>query len=286
MPTDAVSAHYTSGSLLARLRAALAADGIDPDRPTIAQLAPFDHFHGRGLEATTELADAVAITAGDHILDVGSGIGGPARYFADRFGCKVTGIDLTAEFCEVARVLTRAVGLADRVAFEQGTALALPFAAASFAGAYSMNVSMNIADKAGLFGEIGRVLKPGAWFALSEIAQGPGGAPAYPTPWARTPAASFLSTPAQTREALAAAGFAITNFRETTREALAFNARARETIARGEKPPLRSIALIHGELAKEITANGTRALAEARVIPIEIMCRRQKSEIGSQKSEA
>src|ERR1700751_4405758 len=204
-----ISGHYSSGSLMARLRAALAAEGIDPDRPTVEQLAPFDHFHGRGLEATQQAANLVAATPADHILDVGSGIGGPARYFATRFGCRVTGIDLTAEFCDVARVLARAVRLADRIAFEQGNALAMPFADAAFDGAYSMNVSMNIADKAGLYGEIRRVLKPGAWFVLAEVTQGPAGPPTYPTPWARTAETSFLSTPGETHAALAAAGFTV-----------------------------------------------------------------------------
>jgi ubiquinone/menaquinone biosynthesis C-methylase UbiE len=273
-PHPDVSAHYTSGTLLERLRAQLAADGVDPDRPTIAALTPFDHFHGRGLEATQELAGSVAVAASDHLLDVGSGIGGPARYFADRFGCRVTGIDLTAEFCGVARALTRAVGLADRVVFEQGTALNMPFADARFDGAYSMNVSMNIADKRGFFGEIARVLKSGAWLALSEIAQGPGGDPAYPTPWAATAAASFLTTPAQTRQALADAGFAIVAARDTVKEAMAFAARSRAMAERGEKPPFGAIRLIHGDAAAAMAANGTRALAEARIIPIEIVCRK------------
>ncbi len=147
MGTDSdISRHYTRGDLLERLHAALLGDDIDPDRPTIETLAPFDHFHGRGLEATEEVADVLAVATTDHLLDVGSGIGGPARYIADRFGCRVTGIDLTAEFCEVARHLTQMLGLEDRVTFEQGDALAMPFADASFDGAYSMNVSMNIAD--------------------------------------------------------------------------------------------------------------------------------------------
>jgi ubiquinone/menaquinone biosynthesis C-methylase UbiE len=275
MPTDPdVSAHYSSGNLLERLRTALVAEGIDLDHATVDRLAPFDHFHGRGLEATAELANSIAVKASDHVLDVGSGIGGPARYFADRFGCRVTGIDLTAEFCDVARALTRTLGLDGRVAFQQGSALAMPFADASFDGAYSMNVSMNIADKHGFCREISRVLKRGAWLVLSEIAQGPGGAPAYPTPWARTAATSFLATPGETRQALEAAGFAIAAFRETTREALDFNARARAMVQRGEKPPVRSIRLIHGELANDMTANGARALAEARVVPIEIVCRK------------
>jgi len=268
-----VSSHYSSGTLMERLRAALAAEGIDPDRPTVEQLAPFDHFHGRGLEATQQAANLVAATSADHILDVGSGIGGPARYFATRFGCRVTGIDLTAEFCDVARVLTRAAGLADRIAFEQGNALTMPFADASFDGAYSMNVSMNIADKAGLYREVRRVLRPGAWFVLVEIAQGPAGAPTYPTPWARTAETSFLSTAGETHEGLAAAGFTIVQSRDSVADALAFTARARALIARGEKPPFHAVYLIHGDLAREMAANGARDLAAGKIIPIEILCR-------------
>src|SRR5213594_2219429 len=165
-----MSAHYSPGNLLARLNAALIDDGIDPEHPTMEALAPYDQFHGRGLEATLEIAELVEAGSADHILDIGSGIGGPARYFASRFGCRVTGIDLTPEFCDVARHLTRAVGLDDKVAFEQGDALKMPFADASFDGAYSMNVAMNIADKAGFYREIHRALKSGGWLVLSEIA--------------------------------------------------------------------------------------------------------------------
>jgi ubiquinone/menaquinone biosynthesis C-methylase UbiE len=253
----------------------MAAEGVDPDHPTIESLAPFDHFHGRGLEATEELAGSLSVLTTDHILDVGSGIGGPARYFADRFGCRITGIDLTPEFCEAARILTRAVGLDDRVIFKQGNALTMPFADANFDGAYSMNVSMNIADKPGLYREIHRVLKPGAWLILSEIAQGPGGDPEYPTPWAKTADTSFLATPSETRRTLEASGFTIVRSRETVKEALAFNARSRALVERGEKPPHRAVQLIHGDLAAEMAKNTGRGLAEARLIPIEIMCRRR-----------
>ena len=269
-----VSRHYSSGKLMERLRAVLAAAGVDPDRPTVEQLAPFDHFHGRGLEATEQAANLAAATAADHLLDVGSGIGGPARYFARRFGCRVTGIDLTPEFCDVARVLTRAVGLADRVAFEQGNALAMPFPDASFEGAYSLNVSMNIADKAGLYREIHRVLKPGAWFVLAEVAQGPAGAPTYPTPWAKTAETSFLATPDETHQALKAAGFTIVKSRDTAADAAAYTARARAMIERGEKPPFQSIQVIHGDLARQMAGNGARDLAAGKIIPIEILCRR------------
>jgi ubiquinone/menaquinone biosynthesis C-methylase UbiE len=267
-----ISAHYARGDLLGRLRTALLADGIDPDHPTIEALAPYDHFHGRGLEATEELAGMLNVSVKDHILDIGSGIGGPARYLADRFGARITGIDLTPEFCEVARHLTQALGLEDRVDFKQGDALAMPFADASFDGAYSMNVSMNIRDKAGFYAEICRVLRPGGWLVLSELAEGPGGSPDYPTPWARTAESSFLATPAQTREGLEATGFTVSSLRETTEQALAYGARSRAMVERGEKPPHRAVQLIHGDLAQQAMANTARGLAEARIVPIELLC--------------
>ena len=173
--TNAVSGHYTSGKLMERLKASLAEDGADPEQPTLEALAPYDHFHGRGLEATVELANELKIDSEHRILDIGCGIGGPARYMADRFGCQVTGIDLTAEFCDVARALNTAVNLSDRVTIEEGNALGMPFADGSFEGAYSMNVSMNIEDKDTLYREIHRVLKPRGWLALSELASASGG---------------------------------------------------------------------------------------------------------------
>lgn len=163
----AVSAHYSQGNLLSRLRAALREDGADPDRPTPDALAPYDHFHGRGLEATLETARLMPVRANDRILDIGSGLGGPARYVANRFRCHVTGLDLTPEFCEVARQLTALLKLEDRTSFEVGDALAMPFAAASFDGAYSMNVSMNIEDRTTMYREMDRVLKPGGWLVLA-----------------------------------------------------------------------------------------------------------------------
>lgn len=273
-PDSDIADHYESGDLLERLCRELTADGIDPARPSVAELAAFDHFHGRGLEATAELAGALNVAATDHILDIGSGIGGPARYMAERFGCRVTGIDLTAEFCDVARQLTTRTGQSDRVSFEVGNALAMPFADASFDGAYSMNVAMNIADKAAFYREIHRVLKPDGWFALSELARGPGPQVDYPTPWADTAVSSFLATIEETRAGLAACGFTVEQIRDTASEVLAFGERSRDIVKRGDKPPHRAVQLIHGERARQMAANVSRGVAEQRVIPIEVLCRR------------
>src|SRR5438067_12712620 len=120
-----MSAHYSPGNLLARLNAALIDDGIDPEHLTMEALAPYDQFHGRGLEATLEIAEIVEAGSADHILDIGSGIGGPARYFASRFDCRVTGMDLTPEFCDVARHLTGLLKLEERVKFKVSAVLAM-----------------------------------------------------------------------------------------------------------------------------------------------------------------
>jgi len=276
MSTDReVSVHYSRGNLLCRLNAALTEDGADPDHPSAEALAPYDQFHGRGLEATLEIGELIQAGPTDRILDIGSGIGGPARYFASRFGCRVKGIDLTPEFCDVARHLTRLLHLEDRATFEVGNALAMPFADAGFDGAYSMNVSMNIADKLGFYREIHRVLKPGAWLVLSEVAKGEGVDLDYPTPWAASARTSFLSTPEETRNGLLEAGFDVTQLRSTLEEALAFGARSRTMVERGEKPPHRAVMLIHGEAATEAMRNTARGLAEGRIVPIEVLSRRR-----------
>lgn len=269
-----VVAHYASGALLSRLNAALAEDGADPAHPSMEALAPYDQFHGRGLEATEEAAELMQAAASDHILDIGSGIGGPARYVASRFGCRVTGIDLTPEFCAVASHLTRLLGLDARVTFEVGDALAMPFPAASFAGAYSMNVSMNIADKLAFYREIHRVLKPGGWLVLSEIAKGAGGDLDYPTPWAKSARTSFLATPEETRAGLREAGFDVVRLESVLERTLASYARSRAMVARGEKPPHRSVMLIHGEIAAVAMANTRSAFSDGRIVPIEVLARK------------
>lgn len=270
-----ISGHYAQGGLLARLEASLREDGADPESPTLEELAPYDHFHGRGLEATEDMANRLTVSAKDRLLDIGSGLGGPARYMAQRFGCRVAGIDLTAEFCEVARLLTARLGLEGRVSFDEGDALAMPFGAAAFDGAYSMNVSMNIADKRAFYREVSRVLRPGGWLALSEVAQGPGGDPDYPLPWAATAASSFLATPEDTRAELEAAGFKIESLRNTSAEARDFAARSRVIVEAGGKPPHRAVMLALGERAREAMANNGRAALERRTLPIEVVCRKE-----------
>ena len=271
-----IEGHYSRGDLLGRLTRALVDDGVDPSHPALDTLAPYDQFHARGIEATREIANRLDAASTDRVLDVGSGIGGPARYVAQRFGCRVFGVDLTLEFCSVAQTLSRRLGLDGQVTFTCGTALALPFANACFEGAYSMNVSMNIEDKRGFYGELHRVLVPGGWLLLSEIARGPREGLAFPTPWARDASTSFLSTPEETRHGLASAGFEVLGVRSTLDATLAFGARSRAIVERGGKPPHRAVTLIHGEMARAAIANTGRGLAEGQIVPIEVLARKTR----------
>ena len=171
----AVERHYGSAGIAERVLAAWrAANGSDA-RPTPEALAPFDHFHGRGLLASQELAAQLALQPGERVLDIGSGIGGPARWFAATCAVQVTGVDLTPEFCAAAEALNAATGLSDRVTIIPGSALALPVPDAAFDAAYSQNVIMNIADKRLFYREAFRALRPGGQLALSNLCAGPAG---------------------------------------------------------------------------------------------------------------
>lgn len=274
MTADAeVRTHYTHGSLFDAIAAALADEGIDIHTASVEDLAPLDHFHGRGLQATEELLGGLSLSAADRVLDVGSGIGGPARYVVQRFGCGVTGIDLTDEFCAVARRLNEIVGLADRIVIEVGSATALPFEDDSFDAAFSQNVSMNVSDKHRFYGEIHRVVRPGGAVCLAEIALGQTGAPIYPVPWSSDGANSFLQAPEEALAVLEEVGFEILSWRDLTDQVIETNQAMRARIAR-EGPPRLGPHILMGEGAREKMRNSAQNVEEGRTRPIDILCRK------------
>ncbi|WP_204623531.1 class I SAM-dependent methyltransferase [Crenalkalicoccus roseus] len=268
-----VVAHYSRGNLLAAMLEAVRAAGGDPDHPSEEALAELGEFHTRGREATAELGRALALAPGESVLDVGSGIGGPSRHLARAHGCHITGIDLTEEYCRTATALAERLGLADRVAYRHGSALAMPFADASFDAAYTQHVAMNIADKPRLYAEIARVLKPGGRFGLYDLLQGPGGEPHYPVPWARDAATSFLITPEALRDLLVQAGFAILSWRDTGAEVRAWLDELRAHQRRGEAVAS-PLPVLFGADFPNIARNLARNLEEGRVVPAEVICRR------------
>lgn len=268
-----VQAHYTTDDIAGRILAAVRTVTGEGTPITPDVLAPIDHFHGGGLAATRDLVAALQPQAGERLLDIGSGLGGPARWIASTFKCHVTGIDLTAAFCRAAEQLTRETGLTGQVRIVEGSALALPFEAASFDRAYSQNVVMNIADKPAFYREAWRVLKPGALLALSNAAAGPNGPPYFPAPWATTPEASFLSSPAETRHDLECAGFEILRFEDTSAKSLAGRKALRERLEREGLPPL-GFHVFMGERSLEAQLNSVRSAEEGRIASLEILVRK------------
>jgi len=272
---QAVAGHYahSRGSLAATILATLARMGRGTERLAPDDLTGVDEFHMGGRDATALLGERLALGPGDRLLDLGSGIGGPARYFADRFGCRVTGVDLTPTFVEAARDLTERCGLADRVAFELASVTALPFPAATFDAATMIHVGMNLPDKAAMAREAARVLKPGGRFLIYDAMRTGPGDLAFPVPWSTRAETSFLATPGDYRAALERAGFRIEAEHDRRALAQAFFAKLRERTASGN-PPALSLGLLLGEAAKPAFANLTAALEAGRIAPVELLCRK------------
>ncbi len=151
-----------------------------------------DQLHTGGIRGTEALLKKLGISPHFHVMDAGCGLGGASRLMADTFGCRVTGIDLSPDYIETARVLTVRTGLADRVQFETGSILALP----EFIGPFDMilcqHILMNISDKHAAVRQFARQLKPGGTVVLHEIVSGSHPGMAFPVPWATSADISFL----------------------------------------------------------------------------------------------
>ncbi|GLQ87125.1 class I SAM-dependent methyltransferase [Dyella flagellata] len=259
-PLDGVRDHYRATGLTERLKSALAVWGPEDQPLTPQQLASLDQFHTRGLAATAELAELAGITASMSVLDIGSGVGGPARFLAASYGCRVTGIDLSEPFVDAARYLTRRTGQDDQVSFHTGSALELPYDDGRYDVVLLQHVAMNIADRARLYQEIRRVLKPGGRFATFDVVAN-GGEPHYPVPWARTPATSFLLTTDATCEAIEAAGFRTLAAKNDTDAAKAWITQLRAS----GPPPSPNLGVVMGPEFAQLAANLGRNLLEDRL---------------------
>jgi len=270
----AIAAHWARGDVYASIVAGLKKMSKPLTGLTVEDLAPVDHFHARGFPATVELADRLPIKAGQHILDIGCGLGGPARYMAKRFQCTVDGIDITAAFVEAANKLTMLVGMQRQVNIELGDGQRLPYADTSFDGAYTQHVTMNVSDRATFFFEAHRVLKPGAFFALTEHGLGPKGNPYYPLPWSEDGSGAYLVTPSETRALLEKTGFENIIVEDTGPKYLAGYKKAIERAEAGTLPPL-GAHLLMGETALQKTRNAARNIEEGRTQPIELICRKR-----------
>jgi SAM-dependent methyltransferase len=257
--TNLVRQHYGATGLRDRIGAALAA--LTPKNAlTIAQLEPLDQFHTRGALATAELAVAAALTPATHVLDLGCGIGGPARYYAATFGCRVVGVDLSPSFIDAATYLAARCGLAGQVTFHVGDALHLLFENGSFDTVFLQHVAMNIEDRAALYAEVRRVLVPGGRFATYDVVLRSSEA-LYPVPWARDASMSFLLSEDDTRAALERAGFRALLWHDDTQTALDWF----KTAGAGAPPGTLNLSIVMGADFPTLAANLARNLREGRL---------------------
>lgn len=269
---DQVETHYGGrGALAEAIAEGLRSAGKNLDTLTTADLATVDEFHVRGRKATLELAEKMNLGERSHVLDIGSGLGGPARTLAETYECHVTGVDLTQAFCDAAVVMSDWVKLGDRVAFQRGDATKLSFADNQFDAAMTIHVAMNIRAKDKVYEEARRVVKPGGIFAVYDILQGEGGEVLFPVPWARGPSISYLATPGAMESLLAGAGFKILESHDSTSESQswfeAMTARMEES-----GPPAVTFQAFLGSDFPEMARNQVRNLTDRRIRTVSYIC--------------
>jgi ubiquinone/menaquinone biosynthesis C-methylase UbiE len=269
-----VASHYARSGLIEAIEAGIMQMGKTRDTISIDDLAVVDEFHIGGRASTEELVGQLEITPGKHVLDVGCGLGGPARLVAQRFECRVSGIDLTSDYVETGNHLCEWVGLADHVELRQSSALSMPFEDATFDAAYMIHVGMNIDDKEALFAEVSRVLRPGSKFAIYDVMRTAEGELAYPLPWATTPASNAVAGAERYRQDLQCAGFEILSERNRRDFALAYFSDLRSRApAIGAPAPL-GLHTLMGERRPHQIKNMVESISAGTIAPAELIARK------------
>lgn len=270
---QSINQHYSKKSLESDIRSALNRAGKDISQLTLRDLASLDELHIGGKAATRALASKAGIPSGSLVMDVGSGLGGPARTLATEFDFSVIGLDITESFCRMAHILTRGVKMADRVAFLSGDALQMPFKPEMFDGLWSQHCSMNIPNKKQLYAEYHRVLKKGGRLLIHDVVAGSQAPICFPVPWAHDQSLSFLVTESDMRSQLTSAGFSEIFQQDISQDALDWFAQQKTNRSREEQPILNQ-KMVYGENLPAMVHNMKKNLKEDRIRVIEYILNR------------
>ena len=271
--TDQVQTHYGDGVNLAdSIARKLKAAGKNLEDLKTSDLSTVDEFHIRGRKATLELGCQMNLGKDSDVLDIGSGLGGPARTIAQEYGCRVTGIDLTQAFCDAARQLSKWVNLDSRVMFQQGDATSLPFEDNQFDAAMTIHVAMNIPAKDKMYTEAKRVIKSGGVFAVYDVLKGEGGDVLFPVPWAREPSISHLVTHDEMEALLTQSGLEILQINDSTEESHGWFAAMAARMEESGPPPV-TFQTFMGDDFPEMVRNQDRNLSERRIRTVSFICK-------------
>lgn len=271
---SSVSGHYARTNLIAAIRDGVERMGKTASTVTIDDLAPVDEFHIGGRRATEELMQQLGPAATDHLLDIGSGLGGAARFLADRYKCRVTGIDLTREYVEAGNILCEWVGLKRRVSLHHASALSIPYPGGTFDGAYMLHVGMNVEDKTRLCSEAARVLRSGARFGIYDVMRTGEGNLDYPLPWATTRESNAVARPEQYRGALLSVGFELLSERNRRDFALAYFTQLRSRMAAADGPGPLGLHTLMGSRRQDQVRNMIENISAGRIAPFELIARK------------
>lgn len=271
---SSVSDHYAHNNLIAAIQDGVMLMGKTTSIVTVDDLAPVDEFHIGGRRATEELIAQLGPSTTEHVLDVGSGLGGAARFVADRYKCRVTGIDLTFDYVEAGKLLCTWVGLDHRVSLHHATALSIPFPDETFDAAYMLHVGMNIEDKTKLCSEVARVLRTGSPFGVYDVMQTADGELAYPLPWATTCETNAIAEPELYRNALQSAGFEILSERNRRDFALAYFHQLQSNMSASDGPQPLGLHTLMGKRRHGQVRNMIESISIGRIAPFEMIARK------------
>ena len=262
-----VAQHYSNKGLLDKIYKGLEKLGIDKNQLKQSNLSSFDEFHIGGSEGTLMLAEKLTMNASSSVLDIGCGIGGPARFLSSEFGCKVSGIDLTADFVNTGNSLTDQVGLSDKVKLIEASALSIPFADNSFDVSYMIHVGMNIADKDVLFSEAFRVTKPGGVFGIYDVMLIGNYELQYPLPWAVEEDGNAIASATDYISALIKAGFSLKHEDDKTDFANGFFEKMSASMGTSEGPPPVGLHPLMGDLTTQKIKNMAKLIKSGIIAP-------------------
>lgn len=268
-----VQTHYGGGGDLAHeIARKLEAAGNNLEELKPGDLSTVDEFHIGGRKATLELGCQMKLSSDSCVLDMGSGLGGPARTLAEEYGCHVTGIDLTQAFCDAAIQMSQWVNLGDKVTFQQGDVTNLSFEDDDFDASMTIHVGMNVPAKDKMYSEARRVTKPGGIFAVYDVLKGEGGDLLFPVPWAREPSISYLEDRAGMEALLTNAGFEITQTDDSTEASHEWFKEMLFRLSESGPPPVTFQSFL-GDDYPEMVRNQVRNLSERRIRTVTFICK-------------